>query len=288
MLSEKCKRDILKMQIEELTEYHIYAAISKRMKNNKNAAIITQIGNEEQHHAQIWKNYTQLDVKPNLLKINWYALLNRIFGFTFTIKLMEKGENKANISYKEIAKEAPEAYKIASEELNHEEALIKMLNEERLQYVGSMVLGLNDALVELTGTLAGLTFALKNSKLIALSGLITGISATLSMMSSEYLSSRSDGGLHPFKSAGYTGVMYVVAVTLMTLPYILLSNYLLAFGVLLVTVVLIILVFTYYVSVAKDLPFKQRFLEMVSISMSVALISFLIGTLVKQFLGISV
>lgn len=288
MLSEKCKHDILKMQIGELTEYHIYTTIAKRMKNNKNAEIIRRIGSDEQNHAQIWKNYTQRDVKPKLLKISWYALLNRIFGFTFAIKLMEKGENKANISYTEIAKEAPEAYKIASEELAHEEALIKMLDEERLQYVGSMVLGLNDALVELTGTLAGLTFALKNSKLIALSGLITGISATLSMMSSEYLSSRSDGALHPFKSAGYTGIMYVVAVALMTLPYILLSNYIFALGILLITVVLIILVFTYYVSVAKDVPFKQRFLEMVTISMSVALVSFMIGILVKQFLGISV
>jgi vacuolar iron transporter family protein len=72
------------------------------------------------------------------------------------------------------------------------------------------------------------------------------------------------------------------------LPYILLSNYVLALGILLITVILIILVFTYYVSVAKDLPFKKRFLEMVTISMSVALVSFLIGIVVKQFLGISV
>jgi len=136
--------------------------------------------------------------------------------------------------------------------------------------------------------LAGLSFALQNTKLIALSGLITGISATLSMMSSEYLSARSDGAEHPFKQAAYTGIMYVVAVALMTLPYLLLSDYRIALATLIVTVITIILIFTYYVSVAKDLPFKKRFIEMVSISMGVAAIAFLIGIVVKQFLGITV
>ncbi len=288
MLSEKVKQDILKMQVGELTEYYIYTAIAKGMKDDKNSEIIKRIGLEEKAHSKIWESYTGVTVKPKMGKVRWYALLNKIFGFTFAIKLMEKGENKATLSYHEIAKEAPEAFKIAKDEEAHENALIALLDEDRLQYVGSMVLGLNDALVELTGTLAGLTFALRDSKIIALSGLITGISATLSMMSSEYLSSRSDGAEHPFKSAGYTGIMYIAAVVLMTLPYILLINYVVALGILLITVILIILVFTYYVSVAKDLPFKKRFLEMVTISMSVALVSFLIGILVKQFLGISV
>src|SRR5690606_11013439 len=98
------------------------------------------------------------------------------------------------------------------EEQEHEQALIGMLDEDRLQYVGSMVLGLNDALVELTGTLAGLSFALQNNKLVALSGLITGISATFSMASSEYLSARSEGDNNAIKSALYTGVMYIFAV----------------------------------------------------------------------------
>lgn len=288
MISEKAKADILKMQIGELTEYHIYTAIARGMKNDKNSEIVGKIGKEELAHAKIWQRYTGIEAKPKMAKVKWYSLLSTIFGFTFAIKLMENGESKANIAYHEIAKEVPEAAKIAAEEEAHENALIALLDEERLQYVGSMVLGLNDALVELTGTLAGLSFALQNTKLIALSGLITGISATLSMMSSEYLSARSDGEEHPFKSASYTGIMYIVAVVLMTLPYLLLEDYRIALALLITIVISIIFIFTYYVSVAKDLPFKKRFLEMVTISMGVALVAFLIGIAVKQFLGISV
>ena len=80
------------------------------------------------------------------------------------------------------------------------------------QYTGSIVLGLNDALVELTGALAGLTLALQNAQIIAVAGLISGIAASLSMAASEYLSIRADGRSHALYSAFYTGVAYMMTV----------------------------------------------------------------------------
>lgn len=112
---------------------------------------------------------------------------------TFTLKLMEKGEERAQSAYMEIFEELPEVRKIAEEEKHHEYQLLNLITEEHLDYVGSIVLGLNDALVELTGTLAGLTFALQNTRLIALAGLITGIAASFSMGASEYLSTKAEG-----------------------------------------------------------------------------------------------
>lgn len=290
MIQESTKKIILGMQKAEITEYYVYTNIAKTVKDSKNKDILEKIGREEKGHSEIWKRYTNEDVKPDSLKILWYSILNRIFGFTFTLKLMENGEGNASEAYSAIAKEIPEAKKIAEDEIAHEQSLIQLLDEERLQYVGSMVLGLNDALVELTGTLAGLSLALQNTKLIALSGLVTGISATLSMMSSEYLSNRSEGAEHPIKAASYTGIMYIVAVTLLVLPYLVFDSghYLYALGTMLVIVVLIILVFTYYVSVAQDLNFKKRFFEMVTISLSVAAFAFVIGLVVKNVLGIEV
>lgn len=290
MIQESTKKIILGMQKAEITEYHVYTNIAKTVKDLKNKEILEKIGREEKGHSEIWKRYTQEDVKPDSLKILWYSLLNRIFGFTFTLKLMENGEGNASEAYSAIAREVPEAKKIAEDEEAHEQSLIQLLDEERLQYVGSMVLGLNDALVELTGTLAGLSLALQNTKLIALSGLVTGISATLSMMSSEYLSNRSEGAEHPIKAASYTGIMYIAAVSLLVLPYLVFdsNHYLYALATMLVIVVLIILIFTYYVSVAQDLNFKKRFLEMITISLSVAAFAFVIGLVVKNVLGIEV
>lgn len=229
-------------------------------------------------------------LKPQKLKVFFYALLSFILGYTFAIKIMEKGEKDVQNIYSKLALEVPEAKQILQDEEVHEHDLIGLLDEERLQYVGSMVLGLNDALVELTGTLAGLSFALQNNKLVALSGLITGISATLSMASSEYLSARSEGNSDALKSSLYTGIMYIFAVVLLVMPYLLLPSdqFVYALIIMLVIVVVIIFTFTFYISVAKDLPFKKRFAEMAAISLSVAALSFGVGFLVKLFLGIDV
>ncbi|MEG2144625.1 MAG: rubrerythrin family protein, partial [Oscillospiraceae bacterium] len=62
--------------------------------------------------------------------------------------------------------------------------------------------------------------------------------------------------------------------------------YLWALFSMLIIVVLIIVVFNYYIAVAKDLPFKKRFCEMAAISLGVAGLSFVIGIFVKKVLGV--
>jgi len=217
-------------------------------------------------------------------------LLARVLGFTFALKLMERGEKMAQDVYQTLSAEVPESIQICEDEEKHEQALLAVLDEERLKYVGSMVLGLSDALVELAGSLAGFTFALQNTRLVALSGLIVGISATFSMASSEFLSAKSEGRSDAFKSCTYTGVAYLVTVALLVLPYLLLAptQSLAALLCMLGIIAAIIAGFTYYTSVAQDEPFLKRFLEMFLISVGVAIISFVVGLLAKRFLGVEV
>ena len=219
-LSPAALAQIRAFQQNEVTEAEVYRRIARRTKDAGNRDTLLRIADEEAKHAAIWQRYTGEEMRPQAGKVRRYALIALVFGFTFAVKLMEKGEAKAQISYEELAREAPEALDIRADEEAHEQALLAMLDEERLSYVGSMVLGMNDAMVEMTGTLAGLTLAMQNTRLIALSGLITGIAATLSMASSEYLSSKSEGREDAFKSATYTGIAYLVTVALLILPYL--------------------------------------------------------------------
>ena len=206
-LSNEIRQQLLAFQQNEITEYHIYKRLAKSIKEPENARIINQIAEDELGHYEEWKEYTNEDVKPKKWAIWFYYLISRIFGFTFGIKLMESGEKSAQVNYDQIREFVPEIDKWIEDEHKHEDALIEMLDEERLQYAGSVVLGLNDALVELTGALAGLTLALQNVELIALSGLITGIAASLSMAASEYLATRSEKtDKHPIRAAIYTGI----------------------------------------------------------------------------------
>ena len=287
-LSEKAVQIVMKMQQNELTESIIYEEIAKFAKGEQNKETLLRLAREEKAHYEIWKTYTGVEMKPNKLKIFWYKLMARILGFTFAVKLMESGEEAAQDEYALLAEEVPESVHILKQEEEHEAALLDMLDEERLQYVGSMVLGLNDALVELTGSLAGFTFAMQNTRLIALSGLIIGISATFSMASSEFLAARSEGRSDALKSCAYTGVAYLVTVILLIAPYLIFGNaqYMLALFCMLGVVILIIAAFTYYTSVAQDEPFGSRFAEMAVISISVAVISFVVGILAKKFLGV--
>ncbi|MDD4715008.1 MAG: VIT1/CCC1 family protein [Oscillospiraceae bacterium] len=289
-ISEKAMAVLRGMQRDELTEHHIYRRIARRVKDGKNREVLLQIGDDEKSHAERWKEYTGEDVKPRKLRILWFSVISVLFGYTFALKLMERGESSAGNAYEKLEEEVPEARKIAEEENSHEQKLLGVLDEERLRYVGSMVLGLNDALVELSGTLAGLTFAMRRTDLVALSGLITGIAATLSMASSEYLSSRSEGRPDALKSSVYTGIAYLITVALLVLPYLLLpaGMYLTALFIMLALVALIILVFNYYISVAQNYNFKRRFGEMAAISMGVAALSFALGLVVKQFLGVDI
>ena len=287
-LSEKALGIIKKMQQSELTESVIYAEIAKFAKGEQNKETLMRLSREEKAHYEIWKSYTGIEMKPNKLKVFWYKFIARLLGFTFAVKLMENGEENAQEEYAVLAEEVPESVVIRQQEEEHEEALLGMLDEESLQYVGSMVLGLNDALVELTGSLAGFTFAMQNTKLIALSGLIIGISATFSMASSEFLAARSEGRTDALKSCAYTGVAYLVTVILLIAPYLIFGNaqYMLALLCMLGVVILIIAAFTYYTSVAQGEPFGSRFWEMAIISVSVAVISFGVGILAKKFLGV--
>lgn len=281
---------LLKAQKNELTEHLIYKNIAGMVKDEKNRSVLLQCANEENKHAEVWKGITGREVKPNLLKVSGFTLMARLLGYTFTLKLMENGEDAAIPAYKKIAEEIPEAESIAADEKKHEQALLEMLDEERIQYVGSMILGLSDALVELTGTLAGLTFALQNNRIVALSGLITGIAATLSMTSSEYLSEKADGNPDAVKSAMYTGSVYLLTVIVLILPYLILpaSAYFSAIFVLTAEVIILIAAFMFYVAVAKGESFRRKFTEMAAISISVALLSFGIGLLVKMLLGIDI
>jgi VIT1/CCC1 family predicted Fe2+/Mn2+ transporter len=288
-LDEKTDKLILTSQKNEITEHIIYEKLARSTKDSQNRKILQRISDDELKHYNFWKQYTNKDTKPDKLKVWMYFLIAKIFGITFGIKLMERGEEKAQTTYEKISEVIPSAKDIVEDEDKHEQELIDLIDEERLRYVGSIVLGLNDALVELTGALAGLTFALQNARLTAMAGLITGVAASLSMATSEYLSTKSEGYLkNPLRAAVYTGIAYVITVLFLIFPYFVLGDPVLCLGFTILNAVIVIFIFTFYISVAKGTSFKNRFSEMVLISLGVATLTFLITFVIKIFLNVEV
>ena len=280
---------VLKIQKGELTEHIIYKKLAKIVKNKDHSELLDRISKDELEHYNVFKSLTGKESSPDKFRIFLYVFIARFLGLNFGLKLMESGEDLAQDIYKNHIVVSPKVESIIREEEKHEKELIGLIDEERLKYISSMVLGLNDALVELTAALAGFTLALQNGRLIGVVGLITGIAASMSMAASEYLSTKQEEtDKDPIKASIYTGIAYICTVVLLVSPYFFFKNIFLSLSLVVVMALLVILIFTFYISVAKGLNFKKRFIEMAGLSLSIAFATFFIGLAIRKVFGVEI
>jgi len=277
---------ILKYQKNEITEHILYAALAGRLKG-KNSEILNKISSDELKHYNFFKKITGKEIRPSYGKIYFYRLAARIFGITFTIKMMSNGEEQAEHNYEDIEERIPGIKKIISDEVKHEEALISQIEEGIITHMGSMVLAINNSTQEITGIAVGLTFALSSSIMVGKTALISGMAATLAMVASEYLSQKAESGEsgEPFKAALYTGIVYVFVVAAIVSPYFIFSSHYTALAVALASVVVIVTVFTFFMSVVKGLRYRKALFEVSSITASVVALSLGLGMLIKVVFG---
>ena len=286
------REEILYLQRMEATEAVVYRRLADRHKDEEAKKILREIAVEEERHEQILAEITGEQVKARRLMATIHLFFSRIFGLTFAIRWMERAERDISAAYRRLG-----LNDLADEEDSHEERLADLLSEKRLEHTGSIVLGMSDALIELTGALAGLTFALQSMELVALAGLVTGIAAAFSMGASEFLSKRAeeDGG-SPKTAAMFTWAAYLITVLLLVAPYLIiqpdgptlwgLESYEFALCCTFAIGLLIVAVFNFYVSVVEVQSFKHRFFEMTAILVVVSLISYGIGLGLRSWLGV--
>lgn len=279
--------DLLRFQRNEITEYEVYRRVSSLIGgSNRNA--LRSIAEDELRHYETLRGLTRKEVKPNKLKILIYLFLYWIFGVTFTVKLMERAEESAKRGYERLAERYEELKEILEEELEHEKKLADMIREERVEYLGSMVLGINDALIELTGSLVGFSMALLNPKYVAAAGLVTGVAASLSMSASEYLSRKSELRGSPRKGALYTGAAYIASVLLLVMPFLVLNDIITALAFTAILASLMICTFSLYLAIIREISVARSISEMLLMSLGVAGVSYLIGAAAKLLLGLEI
>jgi VIT1/CCC1 family predicted Fe2+/Mn2+ transporter len=283
------RKKLIEAQIDEITGAKIYLFLSKVLKG-KNSELLKEISKDETKHYLVLRKLTNVDVKENKIQILLYKFLYYIFGVIFVVKLMERSEEDAVSMYSELLNENQDFKTILEDEERHEEDLIKLIEEERVYYVSSIVLGLNDALVEITGTISGLSSALQDAKTIGIAALITGIAASLSMAASEYISKKTDvlSKRNPLKASLYTFIAYFVVVLLLVLPFFFVKNFIIGFTFSVIFGFLVVLVFSFYVSVIQNSSFKWTFTEMFSVVIGVVLITFAIGYIARKLFHVNI
>ena len=280
----------LRQQQNEIDDHAVYAVVAEVEEDPKNREVLLRISEQEKRHYEFWKKITGRELRPRRWLVAMYAFLARFLGTSFAIKLLEKREEGAEEFYRSLFDTYPEAKAIYADEKEHETKLIDMLNDRKLLYAGAIVLGMNDALVELTGTLSGIALAFDRSVVVGVTGLIMGIAASLSMAGSAYLEARENPteGIRPATYALYTGIAYILTTVLLVTPFFLADTTPPALAAMFAAAVAAILLYNFYISVARDQPFWKRVKEMSLVTFGVALISFGIGYVVRTYFGIDI
>lgn len=281
--------EFLKFQRNELTGHYVYLRLANAAKRPHNQRVLMRLAEMEYAHAEFWMRHTSEKVLPHTYAVYWYPFIAKVFGITFAIRMFERRIAGEIQRYHALVAALPDIAPVLEDEEEHENNIIEMLRDPVLINTSSIVLGLNDALVELTGAMAGFTFALGHTRIIAVAGFITGFSAALSMTASEYLSTKTEeGNRNPFVAALFTGITYFVVVLLFIAPYIFIINPYIALGILSTEALAIVALFSFYRSVVRGISFWKQFFEMALISLFVALLTFAVAYAIRVWLGIRI
>lgn len=156
--------------------------------------------------------------------------------------------------------------------------------QKNFDYRGSIILGMHDAIVSLTGLIAGLGFAFSNREVIILSCIISSITASLSMGAANYLAVKATNRTHAIHAAFFTAIAYMATCILLILPFFVFKNLSVALLSVLIMVIFIIYMFNFIFY--RENQFYKHFYEMLTICISVSIIAFIIGQSAKYFFDI--
>ena len=148
----------------------------------------------------------------------------------------------------------------------------------------AIILGLHDAIVSLTGLIAGLFFAFSDVNIIIITCIISSITAALSMGAANYLAVKSENREKALRSALYTGFTYLITCALLLLPFFVMSDRTLTLVSVVLMAIFIIFLFNKCCYVGKQ--FYKHFFEMLCVCTIVSVTAFFIGEIAHQIFGI--
>ncbi len=279
---------------DEYTDYTVYLELSRREGNQAFKKALEELAEQERVHYNFWKTYSpDTKVGVNRLKVYFVLLLRLLLGLTFTMKFLERHEDVVIQRYKQVADSIPPADKtgfdrMVEDEQHHEDYLIGEVQEGRVKYMSFIVLGLADAVVEISGIHAGSLGIYASTKLAGLAGVVAGLAASIAMASAAYAQAKQGFVGSAKWSAIYTGVSYMFTAIFLALPYFLTRSMILALGTSLVVGVVLVAMMTYYDTVISVRTFAKQFGEIASIILAASLALYIAGLLIRQLLGITI
>ncbi len=278
----------------ELTDYTIYKELSRVKAPANIRATFSRLSRMEYTHYLFWKKYcTNKKIRPITLKVKFVLLLRHVLGASFAIKYLEGGETQAIEKYERLRKavlkkDIPTINKIIKDEEYHERAFAEKVETNYVKYVSFVVLGLADALVEIAGIHAGSLGIYNSTLLTGLAGIIAGAAASLSMASAAYAQAKQGFKGSAKTAALYTGFSYFVSAVILASPYFVTKHMLAAIVASMVLGMGIIYSVSWYNSILSGSKLRKDFFELAGIMLGATIALFILGFIIRHFLGISV
>jgi len=277
---------------DEYVDHTVYRELAKRERHEFRRNVLEGLSAKEYEHYRFWSQYARNYV-PHVsrLFILTMMLMRSLFGLTFTLKLLERHEKRVIADYRRFAATLPESERAALESIirdeeEHEKFFLSQIDEGVVRYMSFIVLGLADAIVEITGVHAGFLGVTSSTLIAGIAGLVVGFAAAISMASAAYLHAKHDISKSPVVSALSTGAAYLSAVAVLALPYFLTANMLHAFGGSVGLAIVMTAAFTFYGAIISERSFMREFAESVTLTLGTAFGTFLFGDFIGRLFGI--
>ena len=283
-------QDVAKVRMsDEFSDYTLYDRLSKTVSpDSPFAKVLEELSNTEHGHYEFWKKYVPNE-EPKLgkLKLYWILFLRRFLGLTFATRYLDRHESKVVVEYNALEHLIPDSDKAAYQEMvaderEHEKAFAMKVESSAVRYIAFVVLGLADALVEISGIHAGFLGLFNKTEIAGLAGVMAGGSASLAMASAAFAQAKQGFKGSARLSAVYTGVSYFVTAIILATPYFLTSNMVYALSASLTLAVVILIITTWYSIVIQQKPFFRDFIEILLILFATVAIVYALGYLVSS------
>lgn len=281
-----------KYVIDEYHDYVIYRSLANHERDLARREILLSLSDKEYEHYELWRQLSQYQPKsPSKFKIWMLLLFRKIFGLVFITRLLERHERSVVKWYRELyselqSKERETLLHIIREEEELERTLIGQIEESIVKYLGYIVLGLADAIIEISGVHAGFLGATGMTLFAGIAGLVVGFAASISMGVASYLQARQMAAIVPVKAAILTGTTYIASVVLQALPYFLTDDVFTAFTTSIIISITLISGFTFYGAVVRDKDAKKELILNISLTLGTAAATYIFGEILSTWLGL--
>jgi len=298
----------------ELNDADLYKRISNRImhtfrrseRNEKIAMKLMELSSIETRHAGFWAEIIKRRGgtpppfrRRNPVYYKYVGFLQKIFGISFLVRYLERGEEEAIREYSEyLERESKEQWereqlsKILDDEREHEDTFIKMSEELKgsADKVKDAIYGMSDGLIEVLASVAGLTGVFIDHMYIAIGGIVFGISGLISMTIGSYLSEKAKGQIEvnasysAGRAAGNTATYYSIGAVIPIIPFLFLQRY----DALITSLILVMIadgIVTSVISIQSDGKLRRDLARSLGLVMLGFLGTFAVGMIAHHFIG---